>query len=228
MQRLYGASNAVNLFPIDCPNENTHLLYFRRSAATSEERDQFTVFICNRSTQTMTKSALAPPSNVQRGEPVFGTAKAHIVAMTTSTMFPQDSDPAICVVGGDTKVEKAVPVSGMVVKGVIAWDDLDFQGVRFVVIYSVPEDYKIINKLSFGDLVDPNAPTSSSAPSSSSETEGSKKKKKKSKSDVLEEEEDHQQMSMKFAHVLINVANEFKAMMAERPATASPKPMPVV
>jgi len=230
MQRLYGMSPTVNLVPIDKPNDNTHLLYFRRTASKPEERDQFTVFICHRSAQTMTKSALASPTAAQQ-DPIFGTAKAHIVSMTTSTMFPVNKDPVVNVVGDvppnvDTQ---AVPVSGMIVKGVIAWDDTDFKGVRFIVIYSVPEDYKIINRLGFSDLVSQSSGMSASAGSSSegeSDAGSKKKKKKKSSSSILDEEEEHQ-MSVKFAHVLVAVANEFKSMMAERPG-GSPKPMPLV
>ena len=232
MQRLYGLSPAVNLVPIDTPNEDTHLLYFRRTATKPDERDQFTVFICHRSVQTMTKSALASPSAAKL-DPIFGTAKAHIVSMTTSTMFPVNRDPVETVVGDvppgtDTQ---AVPVSGMIVKGVIAWDDTDYKGMRFIVIYSVPEDYKIINRLSFGDLVTAgNGSASSGASSSEGESDagGKNKKKKGAASAVLEEEEGEHQMSVKFAHVLVSVANEFKMMMAERPGGSPRGPMPLV
>jgi len=225
MQRLYGASSAVNMFPIDRPNENTHLLYFRRTATAADEKDQFTIFICNRSVQTMTKSSLAPPSAT---DPIFGTAKAYMVAMNTSTLFPGDKDPAISIgANPHSSQSQAVPVSGMIVKGVITWDDEDSGGTRFVVIYSVPEDYKIINKLGFSDLV-----TRSVTSSSSSEGENGKKKKKK-KSDPPQEDlepteiEEHH-MSFKFAQVLVSVANEFKSMMAERPSVAASQKLPDV
>lgn len=201
MQRLYGASESVNMFPLDSPSDNTQLLYFRRSALESEEKDQFTIFICNRSTQTMTKSSITPPADPRHGtEPVFGTAKAHIVAMTTSTLFPKDPTMPI-----DSAA--AVPVSGMIVKGVIAWDDHDSTGVRLTVIYSVPEDYKIINTLCFQDLV-------------SKDSDSTKARKKARKHDLDEEHNEHC-MTEKFAHVLVSVANEFKAMMAERPNSSA-------
>ena len=163
MRKMYGASKEVQMFKMDSPDEDTELLYFRR-IRRPVEADQHSVFICNKRTHAMTKSSLAPCDDSLE----FGTVAAHIVAMTTTSVLPKD-DPILVRMGDAVgNAADSVPVSGTVVKGVFVWDDPDSGGVRFVVLYSVPEDCQVRDLLSFEDIVVAGKPSSSSGASSSS------------------------------------------------------------
>lgn len=213
MQRLYGIQDKPmwNLCPLDKLDEKTQLMYFRRSADVGEAQDQFSVFICHQSEQEMAKSTLLPPVSVVtgdanseqlEGDKVYGTVQAKLVSMTTTTLL--EMDPCVSVGNTDHSYRhSAVPVSGMVLKGVVAYDDAECNGVRFVVVYSVPEDYKIINKLSFNDIVQEEDSTAAAAATA--------KTKKRTKHGGAGEVH----MTPKFAQVLIGVAQEFTSMMRE-------------
>jgi hypothetical protein len=201
MQRLYGIQDKPNwnLCPLDKLDDKTQLMYFRRSADHPGESDQYSVFICHQSIQEMAKSTLFPRDLGGAEEKVHGTVQAKLVSMTTTTLL--ETDPCLSV--GSFQKNSAVPVSGMVLKGVVAWNDVECNGVRFIVVYSVPEDYKIINKLSFNDLV----------MEQQEQHDSSSKHSRKSSSHSLDTEEVC--ITPKFAQVLFAVTNEFTAMMRE-------------
>jgi hypothetical protein len=212
MKRLYGQSPDVHMFRLDSPDVNTELLYFRR---TRLPVDQHSVFIVNKRIQTMTRSSFAT------GEDEFGTLSVHIVAMATSSQV--QNDDAIAVTVG-CNAQPSERIKGTVIKGVFVWqDDEQPDSVRIVVIYSVPEDYKIINELGFQDIVEnasvedmvetqpsEQTTTSSSSNNNNNSSSSSTVRKRRRVAPQLVP-----MMSPKFAEVLARVSNEFKLMVAE-------------
>lgn len=231
MQRLYGIQDnpAWNLCPLDKLDEKTQLMYFRRTADSPTEQDQYSVFICHQSAQEMAKSTLLPPvasagageaadpsaasSSAAVEDKVYGTVHAKLVSMTTTTLL--EMDPCLSVGSRDHSYKhQAVPVSGMVLKGTVAYDDEASEGVRFIVVYSVPEDYRIFTSLTFNDIVQDSASAAAAAEPSTTD-EASKKTKKRAKTAAGAGTGGEIQMTPKFAQVLAGIVQEFIIMLNE-------------
>jgi len=140
MVRLYNASSDISLSQIKTSLDlDTKLLYFKDK--TSNQTD---IFIINKRTQTTPISSLWPDRNTLW----HGTTQAYLVSMTSTRLLPKEQmEEKQCIIEEHN-------ISGMVVKGAISWFDDILNGIRFSVIFSVPEDYKIINYLDFNGIIE--------------------------------------------------------------------------
>lgn len=147
-KKLYNTDDKITLRPVvgKMPDDDTRVVQYTRP----EPCEQNVVFVVNRKCETLAKSTLSPPQNFVaksastksafRNED-FGETSAHVVA-TTSTILFSDKDKTL---------QGADRVKAFVVKGAVAWNEED--STRLLVIYSVPDTYKVHNALSFGDIL---------------------------------------------------------------------------
>ena len=119
-------------------DDDTKCLYFTRKKEEQKEDYSSCVFLANKRRQTMAISSLWPDDKAE----IYGTCSAYIVAMTSTNLFEV------------VKEKKESVITGTIVKGSFSWLDEISKGVRFTVIYSVPEDYKILNHIQFEEIVE--------------------------------------------------------------------------
>jgi len=189
-QRLQMAKPEVKLTCVDAPSHDTELILFRHDKADDLKE---TLFVLNRKLMDMAKTTLLVanpnPDDV-------GTIDVRLVAMTSTAMYDDESLPQ----------QRAPRLSSMVIKGVVCW--AEEAGVRISVVYSVPEDYNIVDNLTFDDVLKrdpqpkskrPNLSAAGAAAASSSEASP---------------------MSTKFAIALANVLAEFEKVYADSMSSA--------
>jgi hypothetical protein len=143
----------------------------------------------------------------------FGTIEARMVCLTRTAMLREASSQH--VLGDSLPVRRdASPLSSIVIEGVVAWRDAG--GVRLIVVYSgahrplgrtadghsplpaVPEDYNIVQDLTFEDLVQKSKRARGSAGA-----------------------EGQVEMTLKFAQVLAGIMRDFEKLFAELGSAAA-------
>lgn len=146
-------ANDVQMTPIQndaMPDRNTKVVHYRRVPKDSSEIENL-VFICRRELRELAKSTLATPQRPsvthKAKEPnEFGKVDAHIVATTSTSLYsshlPMDANS-----GSDQD-----RIHSLVVKGTVVWQE--GEDSRLVVLYSIPEDHKVVDKVKFTDIVD--------------------------------------------------------------------------
>ena len=141
MSRMFNLDK-MELLPVhQMPDNNTKVVRFRSIQAKGRlgEGEQDIIFVCNKRESDIAKSTLAPPGKrkLLSSESEFGAVKAVVIsAMSTSLHSP---------------IEDAPLKSMKVVKGAICWRE--DSAVRIAVLYSLPEEFRIMKKLQFSELV---------------------------------------------------------------------------
>ena len=144
MSRMFNL-NEFELLPVhQMPGSNTKVVRFRSVLAKGRlgEGEQDIVYVCNRREQEIAKSTLAPPGKrkLLSSESEFGSVKATIISVMSTSLHSPLND---------------APLRSMkVVKGAICWQE--DSGVRITVLYSVPEEFRLMKRLNFHELVTSN------------------------------------------------------------------------